>query len=78
MSQGGEKCGLGGVRLTSGYASPGDNFDANVDNFTIGAAGGTTTYNFEPVPEPGTLMLLGLACLTGLATMWIRRRRSNG
>jgi len=30
------------------------------------------------VPEPGTLTLLGLAGLSGLAMMWIRRRRSNG
>ncbi|MGA2060349.1 MAG: PEP-CTERM sorting domain-containing protein [Thermoguttaceae bacterium] len=30
------------------------------------------------VPEPGTLTLLGLAGLFGLATVWIRRRRLNG
>jgi hypothetical protein len=30
------------------------------------------------VPEPGTLVLLSLAGLSGLAMMWIRRRRSNG
>ena len=29
----------------------------------------------QTVPEPGTLTLLGLAGLTGLATFWIRRRR---
>jgi hypothetical protein len=29
----------------------------------------------QTVPEPGTLTLLGLAALTGLATFWIRRRR---
>jgi hypothetical protein len=33
---------------------------------------------FGTVPEPGTLTLLGLAGLTGLATMWIRRRNSSG
>ena len=30
------------------------------------------------VPEPGTLTLLGLAGLIGLATAWIRRRQSSG
>jgi hypothetical protein len=30
------------------------------------------------VPEPGTLTLLGLAGLSGLAMVWIRRRRLNG
>jgi hypothetical protein len=33
--------------------------------------------NVTATPEPGTLALLGLAGLIGLATMWIRRRRSN-
>jgi hypothetical protein len=30
------------------------------------------------VPEPGTLVLLSLAGLSGLAMMWIRRRHSSG
>jgi hypothetical protein len=30
------------------------------------------------VPEPGTLTLLGLAGLSGLAMVWIRRRRLSG
>ena len=32
----------------------------------------------EVVPEPGTLMLLSLAGLSGLAMVWIRRRRLSG
>ena len=31
----------------------------------------------SPVPEPATLTLLGLAGLSGLAAMWIRRRKSS-
>jgi hypothetical protein len=45
----------GGVRLAVGYASPGDQFDGNVDAFTIGTAASTTTYDFEPnLPSPTT------------------------
>jgi len=43
---------LGGIRLASGFASDTDNFNTNVDNFTIGTAAGTTTYNFEPTTAP--------------------------
>jgi hypothetical protein len=68
--------GIGGIRLATGFASPEDNFDANVDNFTIGTAGGTTTYDFEPIPEPGTLTLLGTALL-GLGVVYLRRRRAR-
>lgn len=40
--------GPGGIRIASGFASPGDVFDANVDAFAIGTAAGGVTYNFEP------------------------------
>ncbi|HEX4416236.1 MAG TPA: hypothetical protein VH107_21565 [Lacipirellulaceae bacterium] len=43
---------VGGIRLTSGFASPGDDFDTNIDNFTIGTAMGTTTFDFEPTAVP--------------------------
>jgi hypothetical protein len=33
---------------------------------------------FAEVPEPGTLVLLSLAGLSGLAMVWIRRRRLSG
>jgi hypothetical protein len=55
---------IGGIRLTSGFGSDTDNFNANVDNFTIGTAGGSTTFNFEPaaVPEPTAFLFGGLVC----------------
>ena len=39
--------GIGGVRLTVGYASSGDQFDGNVDDVTIGVSDVDTTYDFE-------------------------------
>jgi len=39
--------GPGGIRVASGFASPGDVFDANVDAFVIGTATSQKTYNFE-------------------------------
>jgi len=44
--------GIGGIRLASGFASPGDDFDTNIDNFSIGTAAGTTTFDFEPTAVP--------------------------
>jgi hypothetical protein len=45
-------------------------FEGAVDNLVVGFNGSETTYNFEVVPEPGSIALLGLG---GLAL--IRRRR---
>jgi hypothetical protein len=42
--------GVGGVRFAVGFASPTDNFDGNVDMFTIGVQGNSTSYDFEPPP----------------------------
>jgi hypothetical protein len=63
--------GIGGIRLTAGLASAGNNFDTYVDDFTIGTAAGTTTYDFELTPSSApdtgaTVMLLGFA-LAGLS-----------
>ncbi len=70
--------GIGGIRIASGFASAGNNFDANVDNFTIGTAGGTTTYDFElaAVPEPTTL-IAGALLLLPFGANTLRRLRKN-
>lgn len=51
----------------SGWAS---GFDGYIDEFSVTVGGETTTVDFEPVPEPTSLALLGLG---GLIAM--RRRR---
>jgi hypothetical protein len=53
--------GLGGIRLASGFAEPTDNFNTNVDNFSIGTEV-STTYDFEPaetaeVPEATSIIV---------------------
>jgi len=69
--------GIGGIRLTAGLASAEDNFNTYVDNFTIGTADGTTTYDFEPTaaPEP-TTMTLGIAGALLLSVRKLRRNRA--
>lgn len=44
--------GIGGIRLASGFASSTDDFNTNIDDFTIGTAAGTTTFDFEPAAVP--------------------------
>lgn len=48
-------------------------FVGAVDNITLGFDGVATTYNFEPIPEPATMIALSL----GGALMALRRRRSK-
>jgi hypothetical protein len=48
--------GFGGVRLVSGYASAGDNFNTYVSDIAFGISGVTTTYDFENV-APSTLLV---------------------
>jgi PEP-CTERM motif len=65
----------GGIAFTVGYAGSGDTFTGYVDNVTIGTqGGGTTTFDFEAVPEPTTMLLVGTS-LTGLL-MAVRRRKT--
>jgi hypothetical protein len=59
--------------ISSGVGSGWGTFVGAVDDITIGFGGGSTTYNFEAVPEPGTLVLLSTAGLGLLAYAWRRR-----
>jgi hypothetical protein len=56
--------GVGGVQFFVGFASPTDQFDGNVDDFTIGVNGVNTTFNFDPVPEPASWSLFGIGLLS--------------
>ncbi|GAB6164593.1 hypothetical protein JCM19992_05930 [Thermostilla marina] len=64
---------VGGISVAAGSGWSGT-FDGFVDNVTVKFDGKTTyTANFEPVPEPGTLVaLLGMG---GIGLGWIARRR---
>jgi hypothetical protein len=67
--------GNGTMRLTSGYASAA--FNTNIDNFTIGISGASTTFDFEPaaaVPEPSTVFAGVTSLLISLGA-YARRRR---
>lgn len=65
----------GGIALTVGYASPGDFLTGYVDNVTIGTqGGGSTTFDFETVPEPASLSLLAFGGLLAFFCRWKRNR----
>jgi hypothetical protein len=69
-----------GIRFAVGYASYGETFNGYVDNFTIGTAAGTTTYDFEPapVPEPTTMVAGALLLLPfGASTLRLLRRKQT-
>ena len=69
--------GDGGVHLTVGDASSGENFNGYVDNVTFGVNGTDTTYDMEPVgpvPEPGTFVLFTGA---GLIVFAYSRRKAK-
>lgn len=55
--------GLGGVRISSGFASANDQFNTNVDNFTLN----DTTFNFDPAASATPLPSTWLMLLSGFA-----------
>ena len=59
-----------GFKVGSGWTP----FVGNVDDFSMTVGGSTTTYDFEPIPEPASLSLFG-AAIVGLGTL--RRRRKK-
>jgi len=59
--------------ISSGVGSGWGTFQGAVDDIAFGFGGNNTTYNFEVVPEPSTVMLVGLG-LVGLLTLRHRRK----
>lgn len=73
--------GIGGLRVTIGAGSATDSFAVNVDNFTIGTASGSTTYNFEPaaaVPESSSIAIWGLVGLVSAGGYYVQQKRKAG
>jgi hypothetical protein len=72
-----EFTGLGSITLNAStftqtlLANTGGNTAAG--QVTTGSATGTVTYNFTPVPEPGSLAMLGGLGLTAFWYVWRRR-----
>ena len=59
--------------ISAGVGSGWGTFQGAVDDITVGFGGASTTYDFEVVPEPSTVLLVG----TGLMGMLIVARRRN-
>ena len=61
------------LKMGSGWSS----FDVNADDLNVGITSGgpevVSNFNFEPVPEPSTVLMMG-AGLLGLAARFQRRR----
>ncbi len=72
--------GVGDIRIAAGFASPTDNFDVNVDAFSIGTAAGSTTYDFDPtaaVPESSSIAIWGLVGLVGFGGYHVQQKRKG-
>jgi hypothetical protein len=59
------------LSVNAGIGSTSLMYSGALDNYTFGVGGVNTTYNFEAVPEPGTMLALG----AGAVGLLIRRRR---
>jgi hypothetical protein len=66
--------GDGGISLEVGYGSSSDLYTGYVDNVTIGTVSGTNTFDFEAVPEPGTVTLVSIGIIGALLA--VRRRKA--
>ncbi len=60
------------IGINAGMGSSSLTYQGAVDNYALGFGGRTNTYNFEAVPEPATMAMLGMGALAFLR----KRRRS--
>jgi len=54
------------ISVNAGIGSFGGTFQGAMDNLSVGFGGNNNTYNFEAVPEPASMCVLGLGALAML------------
>ena len=73
--------GFAGINLQVGFGNPADNFNGNVDGFSIGVSNGgpstVTTFDFEPAPIPASFGLVAIGSLALIGGMALRRRTAS-